>query len=137
MTISEVGTLPISVFAGDELVWINAEADLWEIATALHASDVGALAMGDGDEVTGIVSERDVVRALAGRLDPATTKADDIAHKRLVWCDVGAPVVTVAEEMMRHYVRHVLLEDAGRPAGMVSARDLLGAYSAADSAGVE
>ena len=133
MTTSEVGTLPVSVFAGDGLVWISAEADLWEIATALVNADVGALAMGDGDEVTGVVSERDVVRALAARLDPSTTKAVDIAHRKLVWCDLDAPVMAVAEEMMVRYVRHVLVEDNGQAVGMVSARDLLGAYAAADS----
>lgn len=136
MTISEVGALPVSVFAGDGLVWINAEANMWEIATALLNADVGALAMGDGDDVTGVVSERDVVQALAGGMDPTTTTAGDVAHQQLVWCNVDAPVVAVAEEMRHHYVRHVLLEDGGRAAGMVSARDLLGAYAAADSAGM-
>jgi len=134
MTTSEVGTLPVSVFAGDGLIWISPEADLWEITTALVNADVGALAMGDGDEVTGVVSERDVVRALAANLDPSTTKAVDIAHKKLVWCDLDAPVMSVAEEMMVRYVRHILVEDNGQPVGMVSARDLLGAYAAAESA---
>jgi CBS domain-containing protein len=38
----------------------------------------------------------------------------------------------VAEEMMDCYVRHVLVEDGGRLVGIVSARDLLGAYVSAD-----
>ena len=134
MTISEVGNLPVSVLAGDGLVWISDEANVWEIAQALADADVGALAMGDGDQVTGVVSERDVVRALAAGQDPSATRAVDIAHSQLVRCDVDAPVVTVAEEMMVHYVRHVLLNEDGRTVGIVSARDLLGAYTAADSA---
>jgi CBS domain-containing protein len=36
--------------------------------------------------------------------------------------------------MMEHYVRHVLLEEDGRLVGIVSMRDLLGAYAAADAA---
>jgi CBS domain-containing protein len=31
--------------------------------------------------------------------------------------------------MMEQYVRHVLLEEEGRLVGIVSARDLLGAYA--------
>jgi CBS domain-containing protein len=46
-------------------------------------------------------------------------------------------VAEVAEEMMEHYVRHVLVEDAGRVVGIVSARDLLGAYAAAELPGHE
>jgi CBS domain-containing protein len=34
--------------------------------------------------------------------------------------------------MMEQYVRHVLVEDSGRLIGIVSARDLLGVYAAAD-----
>jgi CBS domain-containing protein len=46
-----------------------------------------------------------------------------------VWCDHTATVREVAEVMMEHYVRHVLLEQNGRLVGIVSARDVLGAYA--------
>lgn len=36
--------------------------------------------------------------------------------------------------MMEHYVRHVLVEHDGRLVGIVSARDVLGAYVSADAA---
>ena len=75
-----------------------------------------------------------MVRALAARRDPSTTTAIDIAHARLVWCDSTSTVAEVAEEMMERYVRHVLVEADGRVVGIVSARDLLGAYAASDMA---
>ena len=133
MAITEVGASPVSVFAADTVARVPPGADLWEIAEALVDADVGALAVGDGDDVAGMVSERDVVRALAKRRDPSTITAKDVAHTRLVWCDVDSTVAEVAEEMMEQYVRHVLLEDDGRVVGIVSARDLLGAYAAAES----
>jgi CBS domain-containing protein len=46
---------------------------------------------------------------------------------------VEADVADVAEEMMERYVRHVLLERDGELAGIVSARDLLGAYASVES----
>jgi CBS domain-containing protein len=125
--------LPIAAFAADTVARVAGDADLWAIAEALVEADVGALAVGDGDHVRGIVSERDVVRALAARRDPSNTRAIDIAHTRLVWCDAESTVAAVAEEMMEHYVRHILVEDRGRVIGIVSARDLLGAYAAAES----
>jgi CBS domain-containing protein len=132
MTISNVGALPIMTFAADTVARIQASADLWEIAEALATADVGALAVIDGEDVRGIVSERDVVRALAARRDPDVTTAQDIANTQLLWCDTESTVAAVAEEMMEHYVRHVLVEDDGHLVGMVSARDLLGAYAAAE-----
>jgi len=132
MTTSTVASMPVSALAADVVARIGGEADLWEIAEQLVAADVGALAVGDDDDVAGVVSERDIVRALASRRDPSATTARDIAHTRLVCCDANSTVAEVAEEMMERYVRHVLIEDDGQVVGIVSARDLLGAYAAAD-----
>jgi CBS domain-containing protein len=108
------------------------DATLLEVADAMKAASVGALLVSESDGAAGIVSERDIVHALAGRRDPATTRARDVSSTSLVWCDAKATVAEVAEEMMECYVRHVLVEDGGRLVGIVSARDLLGFYASAD-----
>jgi CBS domain-containing protein len=133
MTITNVGALPVTAFAADVVARVAGDANLWQIAEALVEADVGALAVGPGHEVKGIVSERDVVRALAAHRDPTSTTATEIAHTHLVWCDAESTVAEVAEEMMEHYVRHVFIETRGRLVGIVSARDLLGAYAAAET----
>lgn len=126
--------VPVLTLAADTVARIAADATLHEVADALAAGEVGALVIGDGDAAEGIVSERDVVRALADRKDPATTSAADIAHRELIWCDASATIAEVAIEMMEQYVRHVLVEENGKLVGIVSARDLLGAYASADAA---
>jgi CBS domain-containing protein len=131
MTITNVGALPVSVFSADVVVRVSADANLWETAATLTAADVGLVVVGSDAAVSGVVSERDLVRALAARRDPSTTTAGEIAHAQVVWCDVESTVAEVAEEMMERYVRHVLVEDGGKLVGIVSARDLLGAYASA------
>jgi CBS domain-containing protein len=116
-----------------EVARIAPDADLATVARALTDAEVGALVVGE-DEVLGVVSERDLVRALATGRAPATTAAD-IASAKVVWCDATASVAEVAAEMMDAYVRHVLVEDEGRLVGIVSARDLLGSYAAAALSG--
>jgi CBS domain-containing protein len=127
--------MPVATLAADLVARVAEDADLWEVARTMVDADVGALALGSSDEVRGIVSERDVVRALAARRDPATTKAIDIGRTDLVSCDATATVADVSQQMMESYVRHVLLAEGGRVVGIVSARDLLGAYAAAEGAG--
>ena len=129
-----VGALPVSALTADSVLRVDAAADLWTVASALAAADVGILVVGDGDQIQGVVSERDVVRALAAHRGAGETTAGDIAHRELVWCDVNADVADVAEEMMERYVRHVLVEDDGQLVGIVSARDLLGAYASGEFA---
>jgi CBS domain-containing protein len=126
-------SLPISALIGDRVARVGAHATLFEVAEAMAAAGVGALVVGDLDRPSGIVTERDLAGALAARRDPATTRAGDIAHTSLVWCDAEATVAEVAAEMMTAYVRHVLVEEDGRLVGVVSARDLLGAYASGDA----
>jgi CBS domain-containing protein len=129
-----VGSLPVSALSADSVLRVDPDADLWTVAAALAAADVGILVVGQGDDVQGVVSERDVVRALAAHRGVGETTAAEIAHRDLVWCDAHADVADVAEEMMEHYVRHVLIEDEGELVGIVSARDLLGAYASGEFA---
>lgn len=124
--------LPVSALSADVVAHVASTATLHEVADALAAGDIGALAVGEPGAVIGIISERDLVHALASRRDPATTTAADMANAGIIWCDAEATVTEVAEVMMTRYVRHVLLESDGHLVGIVSARDLLGAYAAAD-----
>jgi CBS domain-containing protein len=125
--------LGIAALANDTIIRVPSAASLYDVADALAVGDVGALVVGDPDTVEGVISERDLARAVADRLDLATTRASDIAHRDLVWCDASATVADVATQMMERYVRHVLVEDSGRLVGVVSARDLLGCYASAEA----
>ena len=126
------GGLAISMLVADTIARVSPDATLVDVADALTDGEVGALVVGDGDRPLGVVSERDIVAVIAKRHAIEDVKAIDIATKELVWCDATATVAEVAEEMCERYVRHVLVEDDGRLVGIVSARDLLGAYAADD-----
>ena len=130
MTTTTTASLPIASLVGAPVADIRPGCSLVEVAVGLQTAGVGALIVRDRDEPTGVVSERDLVAAIAAGRDLATTRAADVAHDTLVWCDAEASVAEVAGEMMDNYVRHVLVEEDGRLIGVVSARDLLGAYAA-------
>jgi len=125
------GGAPVTVYAADTVITMPAEARLLAVADELAGDQIGLVVLGGVGSVVGVVSERDVVRAVAEGRDPATTPAREVASTRIVWCDASATVHEVAERMMEEYVRHVLLEHDGRLVGIVSARDLLGAYTMA------
>jgi CBS domain-containing protein len=124
------GSTPISMVTGDPVVRVAAEATVADVARTLVASEVGAVVVGDEELPAALVSERDVVRVVAAGKDPAAVRALDVASTQLVWCDAEATIDEVAVRMMERYIRHVLVERDGALVGIVSARDLLGAYSA-------
>jgi CBS domain-containing protein len=131
----EAGKTPISALVSDLSVGVTGDANLWEIARIMTDAEVGLLVVDDGGETPiGVVSERDVTRALAQGRNPDGTTARDLCHLDIAWCDSSATVVEVGGEMMRRYIRHVLVEEDGRLVGVVSSRDLLGAYLSLDEA---
>lgn len=127
-TLPSAGSLSISTVTGDPVARVVADATVADVANAMIADNVGAIVIGDDDRPAALVSERDVVRVVATGKDPNTVPALDVASTKLVWCDSDATVDQVANQMMEHYIRHVLVEHDGIPAGIVSARDLLGVY---------
>jgi CBS domain-containing protein len=124
------GKASVRIYMADSVARIDPEATMQDVVDELDADEVGLLLVGTADHVVGVVSERDVVRMLAARRDPAVTKAIEVASTTPVWCEATATVHEVAELMMEQYVRHVLVGENGKLVGIVSARDLLGAYTA-------
>lgn len=129
MNASPYDTSEVGVFATDRLVQVASDATISSVAEAIDDNDVGAVVVGL-DTIEGIVSERDLVRAMAAHDDPTVLRASHVASTDLVYCDARATIDTAAELMLSRYVRHLLVEDDGVVVGIVSARDLLGAYAA-------
>lgn len=127
--IDSVGSSSVSRLIGDSVVRIASDATLADVARVLTGSEIGAVLIGDDERPLALVSERDLVHAVAAGREPESTLAAEVASTELAWCDVDSTVDEVAMEMMDHYIRHVLVEDEGVLVGIVSARDLLGAYS--------
>jgi CBS domain-containing protein len=133
--VSEPEDAPVSggdaaarVFSADAVATVPLDATVSDVARELATDEIGLLVVGTPERVEGVVSERDVVRAVAAGRDLDGTPVKSVASTRVVWCDATATVAEVAAVMMEEYVRHVLLEEDGRLVGIVSARDLLGAY---------
>jgi len=126
------GLTPVARVVEDAVVRMVPASSVLEVAEMLSSANVGAVVLGDATTTTGIVSERDVVRAVAERRDLATTRAVEVGQVSLLWCDASSTVAEVADLMMEHYVRHVLVEEDGALVGVVSARDLLGVYASAE-----
>lgn len=130
----ELAPLRIAALVGDTVVRVGPDATLTEIAEVLHDGGIGVVAVGDEPLPGGVVSERDLVRALAERRDPTTTTAADIAHSPVRFVDPEATIDEVATEMMTSWVRHAFVADGGELLGVVSVRDLLGVMASSNAA---
>jgi CBS domain-containing protein len=106
-----------------DVVTATPATGLVEAAARMHASRVGALAVTDGDRLVGIVTERDVLRAVAtgsvdGSVGDAMTPAPDTIGPE-------EPAGHAAALMIHGGFRHLPVVEGDRVVGMLSIRDLV------------
>lgn len=100
------------------------------VATAvsrMHEHNLGAVLLVDEGKLTGIFSERDLLRrVVAAKRDPATTVVRDVATTELVTVEADAPVRECYQLFKDKGFRHLPIVGADNvPIGIISSRDLL------------
>jgi CBS domain-containing protein len=110
-----------------EVFTIVSAATVAEAAQRLSKENVGALVVsGDGRSVDGIISERDIVHALASRGARALQmRVHDLMSKSVRTCTPNDTIKGIMAEMTSHRIRHVPVVDGGVLCGMVSIGDVV------------
>ncbi len=114
---------------GSAVATVPPDATIAVVADALAELGVGALVVSaDGRTVEGIISERDIVRALAahGR-DTVDRSAADLMTSEVVTCSPTATIEQLMTEMTERRFRHVPVTEDGRLIGIVSIGDVVNA----------
>jgi CBS domain-containing protein len=110
---------------GGSATVIGPEATIAEAADALIEDGVGSLAVVEGRRLVGIITERDVVRAVAEGADP---EEESVAEWMSDTPDTFAPDVEVREAaawLLEMGYRHMPVMEDGELLGIVSIRDIL------------
>jgi CBS domain-containing protein len=98
---------------------------LVEAAAQMRARRTSALAVLDDQSIVGIITERDLLRAIADGRDPATTHVSQYMTHSPKTIDAGEPASDAAVMMIKHRIRHLPVTREGSLVGFLSARDLL------------
>jgi CBS domain-containing protein len=106
------------------LLTVEPATDLSAAAELMNDRGVGAALVLSGDKVSGILTERDVLRAVAtGRVEGTNVAAWMTRDPETI--DVTESTSVAASVMLRGNFRHLPATDAGKPVGIVSIRDLM------------
>ena len=94
----------------------------------MRAGQVGALAVCDEDrldQLVGILSERDIVQAVADSTDMDTTPVSAYASFGVHTANPQEDTAVIADRMLNLEIHHIPVTRNGTVLGMVSMRDLL------------
>ncbi len=106
---------------------ISPEASVKEAAVKMSELRVGAIIVGEPENIIGIISERDLMnRVLALGLHPEKTLVKDIMTKNVITIDYDESSETAMKIMDEKALRHLpVVNKEGFCIGMLGARDLM------------
>lgn len=108
------------------LLSMGPDATLAEVAKRMRLEDCDSVAVMADKKLLGIITERDLVRAIADGVNPQQTRADVFMSADPATVTADEDVSVVAVKMMALGIRHLPVVDAkGTPVGLISARDLV------------
>ncbi|WP_297093288.1 CBS domain-containing protein [Thermococcus sp.] len=100
------------------------------VARILSKNKVGSAVVVKGDEIVGIITDRDILdKVVAKGRDPKTVKVEEVMTKNPITIEDDYEVQDAIDKMMDKGIRRLLVTRLGRPIGFVTAADLLAALN--------
>jgi CBS domain-containing protein len=107
------------------LVGVGSDVSLREVARELYECEIGVVLVDNPGGATGLLSERDVVAAVADGDDLDDRQALDVMTADLVTAAPDDTIAAVGALMCDAGVRHIPIVVHGTVIGVVSIRDVL------------
>jgi len=104
---------------------------LAEAAHKMWEQQTGSLLVMEGDDLLGIITERDILKAVATNTDLEKTRVEEVMARDLVTIHPGASLREAASVMTEKWIRHLPVLDRGKLVGVLSQRDLAGVLGTA------
>jgi CBS domain-containing protein len=116
------------LITGKKVAVISPSASVHDLVNSLNTHHVGALVVSaDGKKIDGIVSERDVVRAMPGKLDQLVDMhVRDLMTVDVITCNSDATVAELMTLMTERRIRHIpVVDEKGELLSIVSIGDVV------------
>lgn len=107
-----------------EVLAVAPEDTLGETASKMVARGVGSVIVSDYGRLIGILTERDMLRAMADRTHPSQARVRDWMTPEPVTATGEMEAADAARLMLDHNFRHLPVVENERAVGIVSIRDV-------------
>ena len=107
------------------LLTIDTQASLRRAAKVMTDRGVGCAVVIEDEKVAGIITERDILRAVSDDKIMDDAKVEDVMTREVISGSPGWDLVKAVKTMTEGGFRHLLVMEMDDPVGIVSLRDLM------------
>jgi CBS domain-containing protein len=108
-----------------------AQDTLAEAAARMWNAQTGSLLVMEGEHMVGILTERDVLRAIAHGMDPQQVPVKDLMRTDVITVGPQTTLKEAAKLMATKWIRHLPVVEGSKVVGILSQRDLTGVLAEA------
>jgi CBS domain-containing protein len=116
----------IGEIIGPSYIEVAPEDTLGEVAEKMQARNVGAVVVKDYGKLIGILTERDMLRAMAARVHTSEARVRQWMTENPITAAPDMPAEEAAQVMLSHGFRHLPVVDGSNVLGIVSLRRAVG-----------
>ncbi|HPR41383.1 MAG TPA: CBS domain-containing protein [Candidatus Methanofastidiosa archaeon] len=118
-------TTSVKEFTTPNLLTIDGRESLIEAAKLMSSIEIGSLVVMEGEKHIGIITERDIIKAVANGVDLSSTPVDVIANGKVITIDAKKTVKDALMIMSKENIGHLPVVEKGRLIGMFSFKNFL------------
>ena len=107
------------------LITVNPSTTALQVAKMMEQGGIGAVIVKDGDNLVGIVTDRDYATKVAANNLPLDTTVDKIMSSPLITINHNDSIATAAEMMSTKKIRKLAVSNAGTIVGIITSTDLV------------
>jgi len=108
----------------EDLLSVAPEDTLGEVATKMTERGVGSVVVSDFGRIIGVLTERDIMRAVAARTHSSEARVREWMTADPITAAAATSVEDAAQTMLDNGFRHLPVVDGDRAVGIVSIRDV-------------
>ncbi len=104
-----------------KVVVIDSDVSLKDAAKLMSKHRIGSLVQVKGDNILGILTERDIVK----NIPKINHKMSKVMSKKVLSIDLNEPLDVAAELMAKNKIKRLLVTEKGKLSGIISATDII------------
>lgn len=110
---------------GTDIITVNGNVTLTEAVALMASKEIGALVIQGDKHPEGIITERDILRLWNEKEKTKNLPVSNLMTRNLIVTGIDDTLLDAMTIMIRKNIRHLLVMDGSRVAGMLSIRDLV------------